>query len=82
MNCSLKLSDKNINKIFYVYPFNTLVEQNYDTLEKIYGQTDIFKSIAVINSITPIPLNGTRKFWENLDKEENEKFYQTHFDQQ
>lgn len=76
MNCSLKLLDKNINKIFYVYTFNTLVEQNYDTLEKIYGQTDIFKSIAVINSITPIPLNGTRKFWENLDKEENEKFYQ------
>lgn len=76
MNCSLKLLDKNINKIFYVYPFNTLVEQNYDTLEKIYGQTDIFKSIAVINSITPIPLNGTRKFWDNLDKEENEKFYQ------
>lgn len=76
MNCSLKLLDKNINKMFYVYPFNTLVEQNYDTLEKIYGQTDIFKSIAVINSITPIPLNGTRKFWENLDKEENEKFYQ------
>ena len=76
MNCSLKLLDKNINKIFYVYPFNTLVEQNYDTLEKIYGQTDIFKSIAVINSITPIPLNGTRKFWENLDKEENEKPYQ------
>lgn len=76
MNCSLKLLDKNINKMFYVYPFNTLVEQNYDTLEKIYGKTDIFKSIAVINSITPIPLNGTRKFWENLDKEENEKFYQ------
>lgn len=76
MNCSLKLLDKNINKIFYVYPFNTLVEQNYDTLEKIYGQTDIFKSIAVINSITPIPLNGTRKFWENLNIEENEKFYQ------
>lgn len=76
MNCSLKLLDKNINKIFYVYPFNTLVEQNYDTLEKIYGQTDIFKSIAVINSITPIPLNGTRKFWENLDIEENENFYQ------
>lgn len=76
MNCSLKLLDKNINKIFYVYPFNTLVEQNYDTLEKIYGQTDIFKSIAVINSITPIPLNGTRKFWEDLDIEENEKFYQ------
>lgn len=76
MNCSLKLLDKNINKIFYVYPFNTLVEQNYDTLEKIYGQTDIFKSIAVINSITPLPLNGTRKFWENLDIEENEKFYQ------
>ena len=28
MNCSLKLLDKNINKIFsHVYPFNTLVEQ-------------------------------------------------------
>ncbi len=76
MNCSLKLLDKNINKIFYVYPFNTLVEQNYDTLEKIYGQTDIFKSIAVIKYIKPNTLKGTRKICENLDKEENEKFYQ------
>lgn len=40
-----------INKIFYIFPFNTLVEQTKITLNNIFGEK--FK-IAVINSITPI----------------------------
>lgn len=51
MNCSLKLLDKNINKIFYVYPFNTLVEQNYDTLEKYTGRQIFLK---VLRSLIPL----------------------------
>ena len=46
--------------IFYIYPFNTLVEQNLETLEKVFADNeDIKQNIAVINSITPI--KGIRK---------------------
>lgn len=58
LNISLKLLDEKVRKIFYVYPFNTLVEQNMDALEKIFGQTDFYRDIAVINSITPIRTKG------------------------
>lgn len=58
--------DKSLNKIFYIFPFNTLVEQTYTTFVD-----DIFKSIenikadiSVINSITPI---------STVDKEEDNK---------
>ncbi|MCC9294954.1 CRISPR-associated helicase Cas3' [Clostridium sp. WLY-B-L2] len=44
-------SEPNINKIFYIFPFNTLVEQTKITLYNIFSEK--FK-IAVINSITPI----------------------------
>lgn len=27
--------DKRLQKIFYIYPFNTLVEQNLEILEKV-----------------------------------------------
>jgi CRISPR-associated endonuclease/helicase Cas3 len=57
LNLSFKLFEKNnsLRKIFYVYPFNTLVEQNIKSLKKIFGEeNEAFKSIAIINSITPI----------------------------
>ncbi len=54
MNCSFQLLNEKINKIFYVYPFNTLVEQNLDTVMKIFGHSNIKEQIAVINSNTPI----------------------------
>lgn len=45
----------NINKIFYVFPFNTLVEQTKKTLLKSFGDNaSIGNEIGVINSITPI----------------------------
>lgn len=60
MNLSFKLIEDNgdLKKIFYVYPFNTLVEQNLDTLYKTFGENkDVFNKIAVINSIYPIKLD-------------------------
>ncbi|MCY7008450.1 CRISPR-associated helicase Cas3' [Fusobacterium simiae] len=55
LNLSLKLLDKNRRKIFYVYPFNTLVEQNMNTLKNIFGNNEeVIKNIAVVNSVTPL----------------------------
>lgn len=59
INASFKLMqhDDRLQKIFYIYPFNTLVEQNLDTLENIFGKKEnIISKIAVINSLTPIKL--------------------------
>ncbi len=69
LNCSFKLLNDKIRKIFYVYPFNTLVEQNIDSLEKLFGSTDINRDIAVINSITPIKT-------DYHSDEDNNDFYQ------
>lgn len=44
-------SASSINKIFYIFPFNTLVQQTKASLDNIFNEK--FK-IAVINSITPI----------------------------
>lgn len=57
INASFKLMqyDKRLKKIFYIYPFNTLVEQNLEILENIFADNKAIKqNIAVINSITPI----------------------------
>ena len=55
LNLSLKLLDKDRRKIFYVYPFNTLVEQNMNTLKNIFGNNkEAIKNIAVVNSITAL----------------------------
>lgn len=44
-----------LHKIYYVYPFNTLVEQNRRSLEKTFGNNEeLRRQIAVVNSITPI----------------------------
>lgn len=57
INLSLKLlsSNENLNKLFYIFPFNTLVEQTKSIFDNIFGdelQTEI------INSITPININN------------------------
>lgn len=57
MNLSFQLAmqDKKLKKIYYIYPFNTLVEQNQEILQEVFkGYPDIMKEIAVVNSITPI----------------------------
>lgn len=71
LNLSFKLfeQNKNLNKIFYVYPFNTLIEQNIKNLKSIFGDNqNVFDKIAVINSITPI--KQTRK--DELENEDSD----------
>lgn len=62
-------SNKNINKLFYIFPFNTLVEQTYDKLIEVFENDKIIKeNISVINSITPIKIvDKDENGYENID---------------
>ena len=61
LNLSLKLLDKDRRKIFYVYPFNTLVEQNMNTLKNIFGNNEeVIKNITVVNSVTALTNKDSR----------------------
>lgn len=55
LNLSLQLIENSdsLNKIVYVYPFNTLVEQNLASLNKLFSNSKIMNNIAVVNSTTP-----------------------------
>ena len=56
----------NLQKILYIYPFNTLVEQNRENLEKVFGNNrEISEQIAVVNSLTPIKMPQKTKEMEN-----------------
>ncbi|AGM22631.1 CRISPR-associated helicase/endonuclease Cas3 [Fusobacterium animalis] len=61
LNLSLKLLSENRRKIFYVYPFNTLVEQNMNTLKNIFeNNEEVIKNIAVVNSVTALTNKDSR----------------------
>ncbi|WP_158004679.1 CRISPR-associated helicase Cas3' [Campylobacter fetus] len=68
LNLALNLLNlnSNLNKIFYVFPFNTLISQSKFIFESIFG--DEF-DISVINSITP------PKFNKGNDQENSESKY-------
>lgn len=77
MNLSFRMieADKSLKKIYYVYPFNTLVEQNLQSLQQVFGNEEkLYQDIAVINSITPIKMieNDKKKECE----EESGKYYE------
>lgn len=75
VNVSIKLLSETIRKIIYVYPFNTLVEQNMKSLKEIFGKSNVCDKIAVINSI--YPMKRDEKEAERLKSEEDEEqFYQ------
>lgn len=70
LNLSYKLFElnKNLNKIFYVYPFNTLVEQTTKSLDNTFGNNKkVYEKIAVINSITPIKQKSKDKTKDQSD---------------
>lgn len=75
VNVSLKLLNETTRKIIYVYPFNTLVEQNIRSLNEIFGDSGIRDKIAVINSIYPMK-RDEKEVAQLKDKEDEEKFYQ------
>lgn len=70
INLSLRLIEKNndLNKIVYVYPFNTLVEQNIASFNKIFDHSRILNNLAVVNSTTPIKIdeNNPNKYQKAL----------------
>lgn len=68
INLALQLLTKNneINKLFYIFPFNTLVEQTKNVFDEIF-QNEL--KIEVINSITPIAI-------DEKNQEEEESKYQ------
>ena len=70
INLSLRLIEKNndLNKIVYVYPFNTLVEQNIASFNKIFDHSKILNNLAVVNSTTPIKIdeNNPNKYQKAL----------------
>lgn len=77
MNLSFRImeADKRLKKIYYIYPFNTLVEQNMKSLEKVFGrEKEIFHSIAVVNSLTPIKMTQAAKRKE--EESEQTQYYQ------
>ncbi|GAU77702.1 CRISPR-associated helicase/endonuclease Cas3 [Fusibacter sp. 3D3] len=44
------LKEPSINRIFYVFPFNTLIDQTQSVLSKLFDAS----SVAVVNAISPI----------------------------
>jgi len=68
INLGLQLlkGEKKLNKLFYIFPFNTLVEQTKKTFDDIFE----IGSIEVINSITPMKsdTNSQGEDKRNYDK--------------
>ncbi len=71
INLSFKLIKENedVSKIYYVYPFNTLVEQNEENLTKIFGENkEILNKIVTVNSLNPIKVDNNVSFEEEFKK--------------
>lgn len=81
MNLSFTLMQENsdLRKLFYIYPFNTLVEQNMSILEKTFGnKKKIMSQIAVVNSLVPFK---DKKEVEG-DRENSKKYQEILLDRQ
>ena len=82
MNLSFTLMQENSNlrKLFYIYPFNTLVEQNMGILAKTFGnRKEIMSQIAVVNSLVPFK---DKKEKEEGDRECSKKYQEILLDRQ
>jgi CRISPR-associated endonuclease/helicase Cas3 len=67
-------SDSKINKLFYIFPFNTLVEQTEKGLMDIFKNSEeIKKNISVINSLTPIKTVDENEDYKNFKSDEDNK---------
>jgi CRISPR-associated endonuclease/helicase Cas3 len=75
IDLSMKLLDEDIRKIYYIYPYNTLIEQNINVLNKSFaGENNTIKKMAVINALSPIVADAM-----NNDDENNSEFFQRAF---
>lgn len=68
-NLSFKLIEHcpKLQKIWYIYPFNTLVEQNISTIEKLFKNSKILEQISIVNSITQIGNHAGKRYDESKD---------------
>lgn len=69
INLALRLleNDLGVNKLIYVFPFNTLVDQTKESLDKIFPQEiQNEHRMQIINSITPIVSDLEKKEEEDL----------------
>lgn len=81
MNLSFQLIGLGARKIYYVYPFNTLVEQNLITLKETFGEdSEEFHKIVVINSNTPI--KQSKKDLDDADEVLDEGYVKALLDRQ
>ncbi|GMQ61783.1 CRISPR-associated helicase Cas3' [Vallitalea maricola] len=73
INLALNLlnRDKKLNKLFYIFPFNTLVEQTADVLNESFGK---IVDVTIMNSVTPIKTNIQNKS-NNREMVDYEKGY-------
>lgn len=72
--CTILKENKDLNKIFYVFPFNTLVEQTEHSLYKAFGENEeIMNNVAVINSLTPMKEVNDEKTEDNNEKIDYER---------
>lgn len=74
LNLALNLlnNNENLNKIFYIFPFNTLISQTYEIFKNIFKDDE---KIAVINSITPPVSKNTDDTYQENDESKYEKTY-------
>jgi CRISPR-associated endonuclease/helicase Cas3 len=71
INLALQLltHDEKLNKLFYIFPFNTLVEQTKNVFDEIFKNE---LKIEVINSITPITI------YEEKQEDEESKYQKSY----
>lgn len=71
INLALNLLKENdsLGKLFYIFPFNTLVEQTKNVFDEIFGDS---LKIETINSITPISIN------EKSQEDEESKYQKSY----
>lgn len=71
----LKLLEQvpDLKKVFYVFPFNTLGEQTYETLTNLFQSApDLKAQLAVFNSVTPLKEKIKAREGGSLENEELE----------
>lgn len=69
MNLCFKFiqNDPKIKKIFYIYPYNTLVEQNLESINRIFGSNEkIMSQISVVNSLAALKSNEENETWNEI----------------
>ena len=64
INLSLRFLelDKQLQKVFYIFPFNTLVSQTSDVIQNVFSaDKGLLSDVVVVNSLTPIHVSDDSK---------------------